>query len=178
MKPTIVFLGDSITEAFDVKTLLSEFNIINKGIYGDNSMGVLDRIEKDAINLNPDYVFILIGTNDFALNRTPEQLADTYEKIIKRLAESMPSKNIYVTSILPTRNIENRPKEIITKANELLKKIASSYDANYFDLHSEFLASDGQIIADFTSDGLHLSEDGYKKWAEVFRKKFSFLAKD
>ena len=175
MSEKIIFIGDSITEAFDVKKHLSEFNIINKGIYGDNTMGVLKRVDSDIINLNPDKVFILIGTNDFALNRTPEELIETYEQIIKKIIAHINSTDIYITSILPTRNIENRPIEIIKKANSCLFNLAQKYNLNYFDLFSELADNEEQINERYTTDGLHLSEEGYQKWAEIFKHKFRDL---
>jgi lysophospholipase L1-like esterase len=175
MSKKVIFIGDSITEAFDVKKHLSEFNIINKGIYGDNTMGVLKRIDSDIINLNPDKVFILIGTNDFALNRTPEELIETYEQAIKKLIAHIHSTDIYITSILPTRNIENRPIETIKKTNAYLFKLAQKYKLNYFDLFSELADKNEQINEIYTTDGLHLSEEGYQKWAEVFKLKFRDL---
>jgi GDSL-like Lipase/Acylhydrolase. len=60
----IIFLGDSITEGFPTDTLLKEFSIVNKGISGDRTELVLERLNRDVIRLSPSAVFLLIGIND------------------------------------------------------------------------------------------------------------------
>jgi len=165
MNRKILLIGDSITEAFKTDKLLPELNIINKGVYGDNTTGVLARLEKDVIDQNPDVVFVLIGTNDFALERTDDELTGNIDKIINILTEKLENAAIYLTPILPTRNIENRPNERIREVNNTLKMLTQKYGIRYFDLYS-CLLDNGQIAEHFTIDGLHLSDDAYKIWAD------------
>ena len=44
--PDIVMLGDSLTEWGNWHELVPEFRVINRGIAGDTSSGVLDRLEE------------------------------------------------------------------------------------------------------------------------------------
>lgn len=170
MKQKIILIGDSITYSFDVNKLLPEYYIINKGIYGDNSLGVLKRIEQDVIQNNPDFVFLLIGTNDFALERTDEELLSTINEIIISMISSLPRTKIFLTSILPTNKIENRPNDRILKVNVHIHNIAIKRNVNYFDLHSLLLDDDGNLNKAYTTDGLHLSDNGYVVWAKALRK--------
>jgi lysophospholipase L1-like esterase len=63
---SIVFLGDSITEAFPFDVLLKDYQIVNKGVSGDRTDVVLARLDKDVIQLKPSAVFVLVGINDIA----------------------------------------------------------------------------------------------------------------
>ena len=69
-----LFTGDSITEWFDTKGLLSEFKIKNRGVAGDSSVELLARIDPEWFDPAPDYIFLCIGTNDLARKRSPEQI--------------------------------------------------------------------------------------------------------
>jgi lysophospholipase L1-like esterase len=169
----ILLVGDSITEGFPVNTILSEFNIVNKGVYGDNTSGVLSRLQSDVINEYPDYVFLLIGTNDFALERTNEQILETMHHILDTLTSSLVLAEIYLTSILPTRDIANRPNDRINLFNQELKKISFNFGIHYFDLSVFFKDEMGELKSDLTTDGLHISENGYQLWAEVLKNKLS-----
>ena len=71
----IVCLGDSLTYGFGcsrkrIWTTLagekSQFEIINKGINGDTTGGMLARFYSDVILNKPDVVFIMGSTNDLA----------------------------------------------------------------------------------------------------------------
>ena len=66
-------LGDSLTEWGNWHELVPEFRIINPGIGGDTSSGVLDRLQ-EVIGRRPKVVFVMIGTNDIGLQVPHEVL--------------------------------------------------------------------------------------------------------
>src|SRR5689334_13421403 len=59
----IIFLGNSITQLGDWKKLLNDTTVINRGIAGDITFGVLKRLD-DVIRRHPSKIFLLIGIND------------------------------------------------------------------------------------------------------------------
>mgnify|MGYP001556411152 FL=1 len=59
----IIFLGNSITEMGKWKDLLNDSTVLNRGIGGDVTFGVLSRLD-DVIRRKPSKVFLLIGIND------------------------------------------------------------------------------------------------------------------
>ncbi|MGD2184876.1 MAG: GDSL-type esterase/lipase family protein [Desulfobacterales bacterium] len=73
MMKTLVCHGDSLTEGSDLNAqsvwpLLVEsrlhIKVINSGIGGDTTGGLLSRFYHDVIQRHPDYVLIMGGTND------------------------------------------------------------------------------------------------------------------
>ena len=68
-----VLFGDSITEIFNSYELFYAFSqttkqaVYNRGISGDTSDRLLERLECNALNINPKNLVILIGTNDIGI---------------------------------------------------------------------------------------------------------------
>jgi lysophospholipase L1-like esterase len=70
----VVFLGDSITEGWDLSVFFKGKPYVNRGISGQTSSQILLRFRQDVIALNPHIVVILAGTNDIAENTGPTSL--------------------------------------------------------------------------------------------------------
>ena len=165
----ILLMGDSITACFNTKMLLPEFNIINKGLSGNNSTHLLKRLERDLLTSNPDIVFILIGTNDIAAGFTDTEILFNINIILEITAEKLRKSKIFITSILPTRNNELRPNERIRGLNKKIQMITEELKVNYLDLYSIFVDDTGQLGRELTNDGLHLNEKAYLKWADFLK---------
>ena len=163
----ILFLGDSITEGFNLQHYFPNRNVINKGIYGDNTDGVLARLNKDVIELNPDVIFLLIGTNDFACGKTNRMLVDNLKKILTVLKNSLPAAAVYHCSILPVRGLDNRNNKDIKEVNKEMQAFCDTTGITYFDLFPSFLNSDLEMAEIYSEDGLHLTKEGYDKWTEL-----------
>ena len=172
----IMMLGDSITAGFDVAKYFPDFDVVNKGISGDNTDLILARLTTDVVDVRPDYLFILVGTNDMAGLFTNEKVIANYEKILKILKEHIPLTKITVQSILPTRELENRPLPRIRLLNSMIEAAAKKYNAAYIDWTTLFEGPDGCILEALSEDGLHLTEEGYALWAAHLRKVFTECA--
>lgn len=91
---TLVFFGDSITdEGFyprHVARLLAAawpekaVTCINAGIGMNRTWEALERLDRDVIALRPDWVVLAFGVND-SVHMSPDEFAEHYEAIIKRL---------------------------------------------------------------------------------------------
>ncbi len=165
-----MLVGDSITAAFPVRELLPELNIVNKGVYGDNTELVLNRLDKDVVNAAPDTVFLLIGTNDMACGFTNGTTIGNIDRILQRCTAGIPTMTVYLQSILPTRGLVNRPMERIRFLNSQLQRLARIRNARYLDIGSLFVNSHGEIQEWYSDDGLHLTSTGYSLWAETLIK--------
>ena len=106
----IVFLGNSITQGLLRHTdRLLGSNIVNRGISGDHTDGVLARLE-EIIHYKPKAVFLLIGVNDlFEDNRsrperTPEYVANNIFLISDIINKKSPNTKIFTQTIIPINN--------------------------------------------------------------------------
>lgn len=174
----IVFLGDSITDFYDLDKYYKGYNVVNSGISGNQTISLINEIKNRVYIYNPTKVFILIGTNDLVdSNRTNEEIVENIEKIVNGIKENRPKAKIYVESIYPVNNTDNkkvvhsttktRSNKRIKKINILIKEMCKDNNIEYINLYDELVDKDGNLNIDYTKDGLHMSEGGY----EVITKK-------
>jgi lysophospholipase L1-like esterase len=173
----IVFLGNSITQIGDWKKLLNDTTVINRGIGGDITFGVLKRLD-NIVSLQPSKLFLLIGINDIGKDIPDAVIAGNIKKIILRLQKESPSTKIYVESILPVNpDVPNFPQhydkqEHVLSTNKLIEKVAEETHCTFINIHDLFTDSKGRLDAKLTPDGLHLTpgKGGYEKWVAFLRK--------
>ncbi|MEO8172722.1 MAG: GDSL-type esterase/lipase family protein [Sediminibacterium sp.] len=171
----IVFLGNSITANVEWRELLGMENIKNRGISGDITFGILERLN-EVINGKPAKVFILIGINDISRNVPDDRILDNYRKIITRIKAGSPTTKIYFNTLMPVNNEFTQFKnhynkdEHIAFINTSLKKIAEETKITLIDLHEIFLDANGKLDKKYTIDGLHINSEGYKVWANMLNK--------
>lgn len=171
-KDDIIFLGNSITDGGEWSELFADPRIKNRGISGDNTFGVLNRLD-EVYNRKPAMVFLLIGTNDLARN-TP---ADTVVKNICRIAalikQFSPQTTLFVQSIFPVNERFGKfsghmsKKKEISEVNRQLRFYAPEYKYTYTDVFAALADSSGRLHTAYTNDGLHLTGAGYLRWKEV-----------
>ncbi len=172
---SIILLGDSITQGFPTDMLLKEFSIINKGISGDTTDRVLERLNRDVIDLAPSAVFLLMGTNDIGSGFSNNTVLVNYERAILRIAKNGPAIKLFLESILPTRGIDNRPTERIQLLNVEIHKLAMKYGIKFLDIYPLFINGNGDLAEEFSDDGLHLTLPAYEKWAAYLRQVFATM---
>lgn len=164
----VVMLGDSITEGCEWGEMLGRGDVLNRGIGGDTSAGVLRRLD-DITALKPSAVCLMIGINDLG-NRTPVgEVARTCRSILAALrGAGVPC--LVVQSVLPLRRSAANPYRTIVAdsdivaLNDALRRIAAEQGAEYLDLYPLF-SRPGGLPAEYTSDGLHLTGAAYRVWA-------------
>ena len=134
-KKDIIFLGNSISSYTNWNELLGISNARNRGIPGDITFGVLERLD-DIIRGKPAKVFILIGTNDIARNIPDNVILENYRRIIRRFKTGSPATRIYFQTLLPVNNtfkpvLQHFDKDAHYLAiNEGLRKIAAEVFGN------------------------------------------------
>ncbi len=175
----VVLLGDSITEGFDVAKYFPGRRVLNRGIGADvigNDMpaddprGVLQRLDASVFDCSPSVLFILIGINDLGMGRTVDQMETGYREMLRRLRARRPDLKVFLQSVLPTRGNYAKHNRSVLAFNDRLKKLASEYNCSYLDLHSLVRDGAGELKADFTRDGLHLTEPAYLIWRQEILK--------
>ena len=97
----VVMLGDSITEGGDWATLFPRTQVHNHGIGGDDTVGVLRRLDL-VTRAQPAKVFLMIGTNDLGKGTlTIDEIVANVEEIVTRIRIENPTSELYVQSVLP-----------------------------------------------------------------------------
>ena len=171
----IIFLGNSITDGAEWFELFDgNVNIKNRGIGGDDTDGILERLE-EVTESKPAKIFIMIGTNDLAFGKTAEYVVSNYVKIIEQIKSDSPKTQIYIQSVLPVDDALHytRPNKEILKINTQLVELSSKYKLTYIDLMPIFQAENGKLKKEYTIDGLHINGEGYIQWKKAIEKYLS-----
>ena len=189
-KNKIVFLGNSIMQGGgDWNHRYKSHNIVNRGISGDYTEGILKRLD-EIIFYKPNSVFLMIGINEFFADNSekpevnPENVAKNILKIGDIINKNSPNTKIFIHTILPINNDQYvKVKKVnynflqnsyIPSINSQVQKTNSILESNgqyeVIDLHSVFIDKALKLNTDLSSDGVHLNENGYNLWVQKTMK--------
>ena len=170
----IVFIGNSITNGAEWNELFPRKRVKNRGISGDTSEGVYDRLDP-VVKGKPAKIFILIGINDISRGIQADTIAQNMKRIVEKIQNESPKTKIYIQSILPVNPDFGMFKghmkpQLIKEINQSYQNIAQKYKVNYIDLYSHFLEEGtDKMDKKYTNDGLHLLGEGYLLWREIVK---------
>lgn len=174
-KNEIIMLGNSITNCANWDELFPDKHVKNRGISGDITLGVLDRMN-EIVQRKPKKIFILLGINDISLNIDKEIILKNYQEIISKIKKDSPKTMVYIQSILPTNDAFDTFKkhqgkmDIIKEVNIELEQLAKDNKVVFINIFPEFLDDQGKLSTKYTNDGLHLLGEGYLLWASLLKK--------
>ncbi|MBN3925594.1 SGNH/GDSL hydrolase family protein [Nostoc sp. NMS4] len=163
-----ILVGDSLSMWFPREKLPTGKLWLNQGISGDTSSGVLKRLGAFSAT-RPDVIYIMAGINDLRKGASDETILHNYRRIVRRLRETHPKAQIIVQSILPTR-LPKISNSRIRHLNIQLTVIAKQEGANYLNIYSWFTDMEGNLRPELTTDGLHLSQEGYDVWRTALQQ--------
>jgi lysophospholipase L1-like esterase len=189
----VIFLGDSITQGWEGKAAkkvwddnFGQFKPVNLGIGGEQTTHVLWRITegKELDPIKPKLAVIMIGTNNTG-GHSAEQIAGGIKAIVEELRKQKPDMKILLLGVFPRASgVEkgaDAPKEKlnpkIKQINDIISKYADDKNVFYKDIGPKFLNKDGALERKIMPDLLHLSEEGYKIWAEAIKDDIAKLVK-
>ncbi len=168
----IIFLGDSITDGCNWGELFGNPKIKNRGISGDVTQGVLDRLE-EVVESKPSKVFLMIGINDLAGGESPMEIVDNIQKIVRTIQAATPETQVFLEGILPVNPDypqfpdHNNKTQAVLSINRVLQRMAQEFDLIYVDLHAKFVVDENKLNPEYTNDGLHLTGAGYRVWKQA-----------
>ena len=170
----IVMLGNSLTEnGGDWAARLGNKNVRNRGIIGDEVMGVYDRLHQ-ILPGHPAKLFLLIGVNDVSHDLTTDTIVGMIRVTVERIRKESPDTKLYLQSLLPINESFGRYKRLAGKTNMIpeinkqLEELAKEKGLTYINLFPLFTEKGSNVLrAELTTDGLHLKEEGYKIWVKA-----------
>lgn len=163
-----MMLGDSITDEGQWDELLNNSKVQNRGISGDTTDGVIDRL--NSVSKGIKQVFIMIGVNDIMRGKEAHEVYANYLKIIQTFKDKNIKVHIQSTLYIgESRMVNFNPK--IEELNKKLEKFASENQIPFINLNPIF-APQKVLKKEFTSDDLHLNGTAYKLWTEQIKKYF------
>lgn len=179
----VVCLGDSLTFGYGVSRverwteILKEkvkLKIINKGVNGDTTAGMLSRSFKDVIRNDPDYVIIMAGTNDLLMGRSLVNVEENVESLYREMKSNDITPIIGIQPQIIGRIAEKYWETGIDydNVNENIAEyrhwvMGSINGVKYADFYGVIRSGcKNGAEEDYYVDGLHLSAKGHKLIAD------------
>ncbi len=172
-----VLLGDSITDFFNWYELFYDFSkksgqaVYNRGISGDTTDRLLERLQENVLNINPKNIVLLIGTNDIGRGLPLSMSVENVSKIIEESKKVCSDVNFILQAVYPINrgmrdNFEKRSNEKIDLMNKEFVKLSEKYNCVWLDITDKLKDETGNLKKEYTYDGLHLNINAYKVVAE------------
>ena len=152
----IIFLGDSLTDGYDLNLYYPEYKTLNRGIGGDTTFGLEARLDVSCFDIESKVVIMLIGANNF------DSMLDNYENILIKFKEKIPNRKVILLSLTAMGGNWGRNNTKAIQNNQTIKSLAKKYNYIYIDLFTPLLNVDtGSIYPEYTTDGGHFTPLGY-----------------
>lgn len=178
-KSQTVIAGDSITEICNME-LYREYEkrnsleVYNRGISGDTSDRLLERLQSNVLCLIPQNVVYLIGTNDISVGADEDYVFNNIEEIICKTRDFCPDTKIILLKVFPVGGKNSRyikkKNSVIRRLNDKLDIFEKRYGITVLDLTEKLSDSNGMFHNKYTYDGLHPNVFGYEvEVAEIIK---------
>lgn len=174
----IVLAGDSLTLWFPQELLPTNYNWLNQGISGETTPGLAKRLGLFD-QAKPKAIFVMVGINDLLRGRSNEEVLEAQADILYQLKKSHPKAKIVIQSVLPrakesitaanATQVEALSNDRIFQFNRRLAALADQAGVEFLDLQPLFSDNEGFLRSDLTTDGLHLSSQGYLVWRSAIQ---------
>ena len=160
----VVFLGDSLTDGYNLKLYYPDYVVSNRGIGGETTHGLEERLKVSAYDLKPKVVVMLIGGNNL------NTMFENYEDILIGLKNNLPNTKVVLLSLTAMGNDWGHKNEIACLNNVKIKLLADKYDYTFVDLFTPlFDINIGEVYSDYTTDGAHFTSKGYEVVTSVVK---------
>ena len=169
-KPLCILMGDSITEfwARQRPDFLANNDLLGRGIGGQTTSEMLVRFRQDVIELHPEYVALMVGTNDVAENNGKISLENMLDNIISMCELARANKiKVLLCSVSPCKEYswrkEVEPMVKIPAFNKLMQEYAATAKGvTYVDYFAALTDGNNACKPEYTVDNCHLTNQGYE----------------
>ncbi|WP_168195933.1 GDSL-type esterase/lipase family protein [Nissabacter sp. SGAir0207] len=159
-KGDYVMVGDSLTENARWDDIFPDYKIVNRGIAGDDTAGVLERIE-DITSTGAKKAFIMLGTNDIDRGVSAEGIANNIILIADKLKAA--GMEVVVESTLLSGKTLAQKNSVINDVNRRLVALCAEKQYHYVDINPA-MTIDGLLNPEYSVDDTHVNYKGYKAW--------------
>lgn len=166
----VAFLGDSLTDGYPVQDWYPQYKVVNRGIGGDSTWGLEERLDCSAYDVNPKVIVLLIGINNL------DTMLQNYERIVQKIKQNLPNTKIIIESLTPeSGDFAFRNPQAISN-NVKVKNIAQRNGCTFVDMYTQLLdPNTNELKLEYTIEGLHFTPQGYEKITGVLTPVISSL---
>lgn len=172
----MIWIGDSIVEQAWWESLIKEKNLVNRGIGGDNTYGMLHRLPL-YLESSPRKIFIFAGINDISANYPVDDIFANFVAMVKMIQEKAPECEIFIQSPITPNNdvlayayIKNK-QDKVQELNTRLEQMCKDMGVTWVDIRPVLHNEKGEIKEEYTKDGIHLYPAAYEAWVDLLKQK-------
>ena len=153
----VAFLGDSLTDGYDLAKYYPNIVTANRGIGGETSYGLEGRMALSVYDLKPKVAVMLIGGNNL------DTMLDNYENLLIGMRDNLPETKVVLVSLTAMGRDWAFKNKIAAYNNVVIKKLAAKYGFEFVDVYTPlFDETTGELNSSYTNDGVHFNESGYR----------------
>ncbi len=170
-KNAVLFAGSSSIVRWDLSKSFPGIPAVNRGFGGSELADVTHFAPRILLPHQPRLLVLYAGDNDLGAGKTPEQVLADFKDFARTVHARRPKVPIVFISIKPSI-ARWRLADKIKKANALIEaECKKDQRLTFVDVWGPMLGKDGLPRKElFVKDGLHLSAEGYKLWADALKK--------
>ena len=166
----VAFIGDSLTDGCDIERYYPGITATNRGIGGDNTIWLEERLNISVFDLKPKVVVLLIGGNNM------DSMLTNYEDIIVKIKDNCPRTELVICSLTSMGKDWEHKNQLAAYNNVFLHRLSAKHGCTFVDLYTPlFDETTGQIRSEYTTDGAHLTHPGYEVLTGCIRPVLSSL---
>ena len=168
-KNAIIFVGSSsIRKWTSLATDFPHHQVVNRGFGGSQLSDAAHFAERLVLKHEPRFIVVYAGGNDINANKTPDEVFSSFKAFVSKVREKQPSTPIAYISIAGNPKRWAQVEKVI-QANALIEAYTKANPGLLFiDVFHPMLGADCLPKPGiFSSDNLHMNEDGYKLWTEI-----------
>ena len=195
----ILFQGDSVTDAGRDRSNPSDmgdgypryasamlqdsfsdidFEFVNLGIGGNRTEHLVQRLESDFVDIQPDIVSIMIGINDVwhrhshNIPTTDEDIERNYRTVLEAIKSRTNARILIIQPILMESAHPNvaELREELTIAQAIIKRLSDEYADEYLPLDTMLNTETKEEPIYYTVDGIHPTPNGACYIGEAYLK--------
>lgn len=153
----VAFLGDSLTDGYDLKKYYPQYVTANRGIGGETTIGLEERLKISVYDLKPKVAVMLIGANNM------DTMFENYENLLIGLRDNLPDTEIVLLSLTAMGDEWGKKNQLAAYNNVKIKILAEKYGFEFIDLYTPLLdGTTGEVYEGYTVDGGHFTPKGYR----------------
>lgn len=171
----VVFLGASIVQGWERegasvwKERIAPLGALQIGVGGDRTENVLWRLaEAPLTRLAPKVIVLNIGSNNLGHGTsTAEETVLGIRRVVAVLREQCPASTLLLMDLFPRGERMNALRGDVAQVNQCLTRLDDGARVRFLRVGDRFVEDDGSIRKETMPDFLHLSEAGYRTWADA-----------
>ena len=171
-----LFFGDSHIQYFNVKSYFADSNIINYGIAGDTTEGVLKRLpDLQSKTKIKKRVLFMVGYNDLKYKNV-QTIINNHRKMIVSASKQLdiPFSKIVLQSLFPVSKERVYVNDSIIRINQAAKALCAELGCIFLDIYANFTDPKGGLRSLYSKDGVHLNQAGYDVWVSFLKQSLNF----